>query len=299
MTRAFCVCVPARDEAERLPILLHALAAQTVTAPVPVSLCVNNSRDGSADVARRVADALGYRLALTIVERDYPPDLAHVGSARGCAMDMGADLLGDDRAVLISTDADCRPPRDWIAAILAAIEDDRIVGGRIAIDEAEPLRAEQFAIRARLDRYWEEVRALEDAIDPLPWDAPPRHGDHTGASLAMTVGLYRSAGGVPPIACGEDRALVENARAVGGRLVHPPAVWTRASPRADGRAPGGMAETMATLGRDVPMVPAFEHWRRRAEWRRATRVRGEAALVEAERLLPPMACDMALPGASR
>ncbi len=292
MRRRVCICVPARDEADRLPVLLAALAAQDMPGPLPVALCINNSRDGSAALAREIAADHAGRLDVHVLERTFPPELAHVGSARRCAMDAGAALLGEDHdAVLLSTDADCRPPRDWVAAVCAAIADDRIVGGRIVIDEAEPLDAAQRDIRRRLDRYWAEVRAIEDEIDPRPWDAPPRHGDHTGASLAMTVGLYRAAGGVPLLATGEDRALVENAQLAGGRLVHPETVWTRCSPRSDGRAPDGMAAAMAAMRSGAPLVPGFDHWRDRARWRRRTR--GPAASDAA--VLAPMACDMALP----
>jgi hypothetical protein len=299
MSVAFSICVPARNEASRIATLIAALGAQSV-APVPLALCVNNSDDGTADIARAAADRCRGRIALTVVERTFEPLHAHAGSARRVAMDLAAQTLPAD-GLLISTDADCRPPRDWVAENLAHAGVDRILGGRIELDEEEPVARDILALRKRFDRYWSEVRAIEDAIDPSPWDPAPRHGDHTGASLALSACLYRRAGGVPPLATGEDRALVEVAVAAGGKLAHPPSIWTRASARTSGRASGGMALDMqrwlaASAEGEAPRVPAYEHWRALAEWRRAGRKEdGDACARDAERRLPAMPCDMALP----
>lgn len=299
MTRPVAVCVPARNEAQRLPALLAALADQSVSFPVNVALCINNSTDGSEqEVAAAVGRARG-RLRVRISRQEFPPDLAHAGSARRAAMNLAADWLGDQHALLVSTDADCRPPPHWLAENLATAKPMCIVGGRIELDEAEAEHwPSLFMMRRRFDDYWHRVREIEDEVDPLPWDLPPRHGDHTGASLALTVGLYRAAGGVPLVPSGEDRALVAAAMAAGGRLVHPPEVWTRASARPDGRASGGMADEMErwlATGAS-PHVPAYRHWHCRALWRRALRpVLGAGLLMQAEENLPPMPQEMPLP----
>lgn len=303
MTRPrFCVCVPARNEAARLPALLEALAAQTISGRIPVALCLNNSDDGSLAAVTEVAARHPSRLDIRIDACVLAPAIAHAGTARGRAMDAGLAIAGDD-GVLISTDADCRPPLEWIAANLAAIDSGaQVVGGRIVLDDADPIPSAVRAIRARYDRYWAAVRAIEDAVDPAPHDPAPRHGDHTGASLTIAASVYRAVGGVPPIPCGEDRALVIAAVAAGARLVHPISVWTRVSARTDGRAAGGMATAMASLADtiaagDEPRVAAFAHWRARAQWRRTERARiGAAGMLARERGLPPMPLDMALPG---
>jgi hypothetical protein len=304
--RTLAVCVPARNEARRLPVLLEALAAQDVPFPVNVALCINNSTDGSAEAAQAAAAKSGGRLRLKLACWEFPPHLAHAGSARRAAMDLGADWLDDEDALLVSTDADCRPPAHWLSANLANRGAMRIVGGRIELDDSEAERWPQlFAMRRRFDDYWQKVRAIEDEVDPVRWDLPPRHGDHTGASLALTVGLYRAAGGVPLIASGEDRALVGAAVAAGGQLVHPQTVWTRTSARPTGRAAGGMGEEMsrwlaAGQGHAAPRVPAYHHWRRRALWRREMRpVLGPGLLMEAEEKLPLMPAEMPLPEAAQ
>lgn len=291
------VCVPARDEADRLPRLLDALASQTVQAEIVVAL--NNTTDGSRDA---IADARVRHpgLKLTVDETNFAPADAHAGSARRRAMDIAADLAGPD-GVLLTTDADTRPPPDWFAENVKGISRGLdIVGGRIVIDELEPLSAEVDAAQSRADRYWARVREIEDSIDPVHWDLPPRHGDHTGASLCMTVAAYRRCGGVPAVRSGEDRALVRAVMGQGGRLAHPSGIWTRVSPRTIGRAAGGMADHMKRLqdhsrANLEVMIPSFSQWRTRATWRRGIRDRGGAALiVDLEAELPPMTNDMAL-----
>ncbi|WBO21519.1 glycosyltransferase [Sphingomonas abietis] len=297
--RPFCVCVPARNEAKHIATLIDALSTQTIAEPVRLALCVNNSDDDTLGVAQSAAEASDGRVVLDAIERAFPPPLAHAGSARRAAMELGAERIGD-HGLLISTDADCRPPPAWIVANLAsAAQDELIVGGRIDLDDREPAPPALFGLKQRFDRYWEQVRAIEDAVDPLAWDPAPRHGDHTGASLALGVALYRRASGVPLLATGEDRALVEAAIAVGGRLVHPVTVSTRVSARTVGRAADGMALEMrrwieAIEDGRTPLVPAFDHWRERADWRRRMRA-GHADVANAEHLLPAMPCDMALP----
>lgn len=299
MRPSVCVCIPARNEAEHIGRLIEALAQQTVQT-FAVAICVNNSSDATHAKAVEATLRSNAGFALHIVQRVFEPELAHAGSARRAAMDMGADLLTPD-GLLLSTDADCRPPVDWIEANLAYFSPERIIGGRIELDELEADVAPAiFILRRWFDAYWQAVRAIEDRIDPVAWDMPPRHGDHTGASLALSVDLYRRAGGVPLLPTGEDRALVEAAIKAGGKLVHPNVVWTRASSRTAGRANGGMAADMqrwidCAASGETPMVPAFSHWEERACWRLRTRAKmGVSACLEAERALPPMPCDIPL-----
>ncbi|WP_404476705.1 glycosyltransferase [Novosphingobium sp. BL-52-GroH] len=298
-----CVCIPARNEAARLATLLDALATQTWSAPVVVAIAVNNTGDDSLAVIEAAGRRYAGRLMLHAREVTFAPAQAHAGSARRLAMDSGLALLSAaDHGVLVSTDADTRPPSDWLANIARAMSQGvDIVGGRIEIEESEPLPDGVVQLKAAWDRYWQDVRAIEDALDPLPWDPAPRHGDHTGASLAITTALYRACGGVPLLRTGEDRALVNAALALGGRLAHPVDLFTRVSPRRDGRAEGGMALAMQELFElaargERPRAPGFEHWRERAAWRRSLRTRpdGQALIAREEPLLAPMPYDMEL-----
>jgi len=301
---AFCVCVPARNEAVRLPALLDSLAAQDWPGVIPVVIAVNNSTDDSLDRITAARSLHVDRLDIHVVVADFPAGLAHAGSARRLAMTEGLRRLVDLRTgVLVSTDADARPPVGWLRAIAAAwARGADLVGGRIVIDEErEPLPEAVARMRHAWDRYWADVREIEDRIDPVAWDPAPRHGDHTGASLAIRAELYLACGGVPLVPTGEDLALVRAAVAMGGQLAHPADVTVRVSPRTTGRAEGGMAEAMRMLFQGAenetsPMAPALCHWAARAAWRRQMRGNpgGHARIVQEEALLPAMPNDMPL-----
>lgn len=297
----FCVCVPAREEAARLPVLLEALAMQDVGGAVPVAISLNNTTDGSEAAVAAAASRWNGKLVIHLECVTFPKGRAHAGSARRHAMELGATMLGhEDMSVLICTDADARPPVDWVRCNLEALERGAdIVGGRLEIDDREPVSDAMARGRGLWDAYWTRVRAIEDAIDPVPWDPAPRHGDHTGASLAMRVSMWRLAGGVPAIPHGEDRALVAAARQRGARLRHPQDVWTRVSPRTLGRAEGGMAAYLQAMSQvleagDPLMAPSLDQWRARATWRRSERVRLGDGLAAAEAMLAPMVADLRL-----
>ncbi|GBD48863.1 glycosyltransferase [Methylopila sp. Yamaguchi] len=298
--RRVVVCVPARDEAERLPRLIDALASQDWPEPFPVVVALNNTTDASREVMDGLTARLRGRLAVHVDETVFPPELAHAGSARRRAMDLGLAMLGNDDGVLVTTDADACPPPHWVSANVAAIERGvDLVGGALVLDEAEPVSTLVRARWAALAAYWAEVRRIEDDFDPRPWDPPPRHGDNTGGSLAVTAAAYRAAGGVPLRPTGEDWAFVMAAQAAGARLSHPPDVWVRVSPRTAGRASGGMAAAMAQLGDPTShalRAPSFDLWRERALWRRGlrSRVGGDALVATLEPELPPMPCDLRL-----
>lgn len=299
--RRVVVCVPARDEAERLPRLIEALAVQDWPGPLPVVVALNNTTDASREVLDGLTTRLRGQLVVHVDDAVFPPELAHAGSARRRAMDLALELLGgDDGGVLLTTDADACPPTHWVSSNVAAIERGvDLVGGALVLDEAEPVSALARARWAALAAYWTEVRRIEDELDPRPWDLPPRHGDNTGGSLAVTAAAYRAAGGVPLRPSGEDWALVMAAQAAGARLSHPQDVWVRVSPRIAGRASGGMATAMAKLGdpaSDAVLLPSFDLWRERALWRRDLRSRagGDALIAILEPKLPPMPCDLRL-----
>jgi hypothetical protein len=285
-------------------VLLEAIAGQDWPDRICVSIALNNTTDDSLkmiEVARvRHADRLDIRVAVA----EFPAALAHAGSARRLAMTEGMQALSDlDAGILVSTDADARPPVDWLRNIAAAFTRGAdLVGGRILIDdEREPLPEAVARLRRSWDLYWARVRDIEDEIDPVAWDPAPRHGDHSGASLAIRARLYLACGGVPLVPTGEDQALVSAAVAMGGRLAHPGDVAVRVSPRTVGRAEGGMAAAMrdsfqAAQDAIMPLVPAFRHWAERATWRRQIRESpgGHASIAPREAKLPAMPHDMRL-----
>ena len=255
MTPRIVVAIPAHNEEARLPACLSALGAQQPGAgarfmPEQVALVVlaNNCSDRTAAVARGQAARLPFRLVVR--EVILPPGAAHAGGARAAAMDAAASLLGPSppaSATLLTTDADGQVQPGWLAANLAALAAGAdAVAGAIALDPVEAARmppdlrereAREAAYAAQLD----EIAALVDPDEHDPW---PRHPAHSGASIALSLAAFRRIGGVPPLPVGEDRALFEALRRSGMRVRHCAEARVLVSCRLDGRATGGMADTL-------------------------------------------------------
>src|SRR6202042_3676520 len=110
---AFVVAVPVKDEEERVPACLRALARQRdrLGQPIPPTLIrivvfANNCSDRSASLARKLRG--GLLLAGRVVEALLPPATAHAGAARRAAMDLAEAWLvegGEKDGVILTTDA--------------------------------------------------------------------------------------------------------------------------------------------------------------------------------------------------
>jgi hypothetical protein len=260
------VAIPARDEEVLLPRLVAALGRQTIGPehglpgfpfgaageryPLDVVIVLNNTGDGSRAAVERAALRAPW-LQITVREVSYPPERAHVGSARQLAMQIAAGL--QPAGVILTTDADAVPADDWIAANLRAIAAGAdLVGGRIVGDPDEeaalgPGFLHRAALHARHAALCDELAAV---LDPVPHDPWPRHQDHTGASLAVRSSVHAAVGGLDPLPYREDLAFVSKVRAAGYRLSHPVDVEVTVSARTVGRAPGGMADCLKAWLRD-------------------------------------------------
>lgn len=242
------VAVPARNEEALLPRLIDALGRQTIVPrlhePLRVIIVLNNTDDGSRSV---VCEAAGRApgLLLTLVDVEFPPGDAHVGSARCLAMETAANEAPS--GVILTTDADAVPADDWVEKNLRAIHAGAdIVGGRIVGDAEEEERlGPGFLRRARAHARYGELRdELAWLLDPLDHDPWPRHWDHTGASIAVRSDVYRAVGGMDPLPFREDLAFVRKVVATDFRLSHPLDVVVTVSARLQGRAPCGMADCL-------------------------------------------------------
>ncbi len=246
------VIVPARDEARRLPALLEALAAQRDTDGRPFAdgtvealVLVNNSTDGSADVARALAPPW-----VRVAEVTLAPDEAHVGTARQVLMDAACARLlaaGAPDGLICSTDADTRPAPDWLAATLAEIDGVDAVGGRALLlpDERAALPPGVRRLALLELAYRRAVEGLRHLYAPEPWDPAPRHHHHFGASLAVRADAYAAVGGLPARPMHEDIALVHALWSAGRRVRHSDRVRVWTSARSVGRASGGLANDVA------------------------------------------------------
>lgn len=247
------IAIPARDEAARLPACLAALGAQQGAPGLPLDLrqvavvvAANNCSDDTADIARSLAPSLPFPLFVQTIT--LPPARAHAGGARRAAMDTAASLFATDAdAALLSTDADGRVAPNWLAANLAALAAGAdAVAGAIEIDpdEAAALPKGLLAREAKEANYAALLDHLATLVDPDPHDPWPRHSAHSGASIALTLAAYRRVGGLPEVPVGEDRALFDALARADMKVGHCPFARVTVSCRLDGRAAGGMADTM-------------------------------------------------------
>ncbi len=245
-SRAFpsAVAIPVRDEEDHIGGCLAALLAQS-EPPDHIVLLINNTTDRSAAVARSVA--AGARTAVHIIERQLQGAEANAGTARRLAMDAAADLVGP-RGALLTTDADGRVPRHWVAANLAWLRAGMdAVCGMAAIDPVDEaaIPAHLLADDAAETRYTELLDEIDSLLDPRPHDSWPRHTHRSGASIAVGAAVYRAVGGVPAVTHGEDRALVAALEKRDCKIRHDRGLTVIVSGRVVGRAEGGMAATIA------------------------------------------------------
>jgi hypothetical protein len=279
---SFVVAIPVRNEEERLPACLRALARQRDRSgqPIPparvrVVLFANNCTDGSASLARKLGDGLS--LDVRVVEARLPPAIAHAGSARRAAMDLAEAWLveaGGSDGVILATDADSQVAPNWIAENLAAFAAGaEAVLGRINLDDEGDQLPEALHRRGALeDTYEKLLTELSWLLDPLEHDPWPHHATISGASLGVTRAAYCRVGRLPRVPLGEDKALVGLLSRHDVRIRHCPTAHVITSGRTDGRAPGGVADTLAIRSKEPdafcdealePFLSAFA----RAAWR--------------------------------
>jgi cellulose synthase/poly-beta-1,6-N-acetylglucosamine synthase-like glycosyltransferase len=292
---SFVVAIPVRDEEERLPACLRALAHQRdrLGRPIPprlvrVVVFANNCTDQSASVARVLAEC--WSLHIRVVEARLPPEAAHAGAARRAAMDLAEAWLlegGDKDGVILTTDADSQVAPNWIAANLAAFDAGaEAVLGRIALDSDGKLLPDALHRRGALeDAYESLLTELSWLLDPLEHNPWPHHATISGATLGITRNAYCRVGRLPRVPLGEDKALIVLLSRQDARIRYCPAVHAVTSGRTQGRAPGGVADTLAIRSRepDAFCDEALEPFRTalaRAAWRgRLRRLHGAGRLA--------------------
>jgi hypothetical protein len=246
MGRRVAVAVPARDEARRIVPCVAALLSQARTATsavwLSIHVLVNNCRDSTAESLR---ERFAGHSALEIREVSLLGRFATAGGARRIAMDNAAEALCAPTDLLLSTDGDTVVAADWLARTMRYFDAGYdAVAGR-AIPRSSELACLPRCQRERLTqlRKYQVLLSYLRRFRPDVHDPWPSHEYEGGASLALTLGMYRAIGGCPVLPLGEDRAMFDAVRREGGRIRHATDVKVLTSSRLKGRAAGGWADT--------------------------------------------------------
>ncbi|SMO98264.1 Glycosyl transferase family 2 [Paracoccus laeviglucosivorans] len=237
------MALPIKDEQDRIQTALAALdlAARRIGNPVLVVALVNNSSDRSCARILEIAPRLGITLHLHQITLPLP--LANAGNARRLAMEIAAGLVPD--GVLMTTDADAVVSPDWLRAGLMSLAGADVVCGAIRPDGATAISAASRRVERIEAKYAAALHEVRFAVDQLCGRQRCRpHYMESGASLALHVRAYDAIGGLPAVACSEDRALVHSAESHGLRLRYCNRMSATVSTRLLGRAQGGMAECL-------------------------------------------------------
>lgn len=245
--RCFSVAIPAKDEQETLGAALKALdrAAENYEGDVAIYVLANNCCDQTLAVLQH---ARLRKARLSWAGTSLLPPYQHAGWARRLALDGAAELLNYPDDVLASTDADTVVAPNWFTRTAHHLDNgvDAVAGQALTRRSDRRALVEKAQRRLNLlNRYHIALNWLRADMAVSQHDPWPRHFYEGGASLAVTLGMYRATGGAPTPPVGEDRALFDAVRQAGGKVRHPLDVRVFTSGRTQGRAAGGMADTLA------------------------------------------------------
>lgn len=287
------VAIPIKNEEAAIGACLNALALQTRPFDRLV-LLLNDCTDATFDICRRFA---AQKAGVEIVQETLHGHLASAGEARRLALGYASQAMAD--SIIFTTDADAMPEHSWIERNIQEMQAGaEVVCGRAEIDPRDVTKIP----RALRDDDLREtyLRTILDEItwllNPDPFDPWPRHQQQSGASIAVRRDILVLAGGPPAVAACEDRALVEKLRRVDARIRHAPDIVVHVSGRLEGRAAGGMAETIKRriIRQDAltdeklePAVDAFRRAVAQARLRSVRQGREDEAAFAQDLLIPP------------
>jgi glycosyltransferase involved in cell wall biosynthesis len=220
---ALWAVVPAFDEEASLGATLAALAAQSDTGFTLV-VVDNASTDGTAGIVRRFAASAPFPVHL--VEEREP--------GAGAAADTGFRYaIARGAALLVRTDADCLPARDWITAAKDAFAGgaEMACGRSVPRPDESPSVAERYLLPAVVRATAVYGRLRKEHRDPRY--RTPYVLCH-GHNIAVTADLYVRCGGAPRVPLEgppEDVVLLNRARLHSDRIARAERMVVQASLR--------------------------------------------------------------------
>jgi Glycosyl transferase family 2 len=259
------VTVPVKNEEAQIGACLDSLCHQTIAFDRLI-LLLNNCTDKTWDICHHFQSQ---NQGIEIHERMLHGPLASAGEARRLALQLAARTAPE--SIILTTDADAVPARSWIEKNMREMQ----AGAEVVCGMAEihPQDAEKIprALQEDDERETFLLSILDEMMslmNPDLYDPWPRHQQQSGASIAMRCNVLQLSGGPPHVASCEDRVLIERLRLIDARIRHAPDITVQVSGRLEGRAPGGMAETIKRRMirqdelTDAKLEPAVDTFRR-------------------------------------
>ena len=176
--------VAARDEGGGIAACVRALARQAYDGPVEIVVVDDRSRDDTTEVLAALRSEWKDEAALVLVEAPDPPRFP---CPKKSALAAGIARAGGE--ILLFTDADCRPPEDWLEGMVSRFTDDvGLVAGYAYPHPAGGIRQRALAV--------DNLGVAALAEGSIGMDSPLAC---TGRSLAYRRVVYDEVGGFEAI----------------------------------------------------------------------------------------------------
>ncbi|MFI6165768.1 glycosyltransferase [Nocardia sp. NPDC051052] len=200
------VCVPARDEAARLPGLIADLRAQRGVARMRVVIIDDASDDETYAMA---VDAVGGDPRITVLRNDAEPPTGWTGKAAACAR-LAESVV---TPVLVFVDADVRLAPGAIAAAVTELRRQRVV----ALVSPWPIQRAESVVEGLVQPLlcWSWAATLP--IAPANRSLRPSTSVACGQFLVFDTAAYRAIGGHAAVAASatEDLDIARTLRRAG------------------------------------------------------------------------------------
>jgi hopene-associated glycosyltransferase HpnB len=190
MFPAICAVVPARNEADLLPVTLRSLLNQDYPGHLSVVLVDDSSTDGTANVARDVAQELDKTQQL------------HVLSGQALAPGWTGKLWALHQGIQYAQTL--TPPPDYVLLTDADIEHDALnLRCLVAKAQQEDLDLVSLMVRLRCESFWEKLLIpafvfFFQKLNPFPWVNDPTKptAAAAGGCILMTREALTRIGGI-------------------------------------------------------------------------------------------------------